>query len=53
MQAVDATTSSNGVLSTIYTDDKNILEFDFKYYNKGGSEMTSIPELYLLAFGVA
>lgn len=52
MQAVDTTKSSNGVLSTIYTDDKNILEFDFKYYNKGGNEMASIPELYLLEFSM-
>ena len=55
MQAVETSTNSNGVLSAIQIDknDTNIIEFDFKYYNKGGSEMTTIPELYLLDFSLS
>ena len=55
MQAVDTSTNANGVLSAIQVDknDTNIIEFDFKYYVKNGSEMTYIPKLYLLDFSLS
>lgn len=45
-------TSMNGVTSTISINStkNNYIEFVFKYYNKGGSALSYIPELYLLDF---
>lgn len=45
---------ANGVESKISINDtaENYIEFLFKYYNRNGSEMTSIPDLYLLEFNL-
>lgn len=48
----DTSISKNGVTSTISINStkNNYIEFVFKYYNKGGSALSYIPELYLLDF---